>query len=131
MSPINSFTPDLLSWNRNAEGIDHASRQPTKIMTNTVSFQAFEAAALARGFDEIQARSWTSDAVVDSHVHPFAVEALVVQGEMWLTVGDDTRHLLPGDTFELNREQAHSERYGTEGATYWAARRHAKPVVPR
>jgi len=99
-------------------------------MTNTLSFESFEAAALARGFDEVQPRSWASDAVVESHTHPFAVEALVVQGEMWLTVGETTRHLLPGDTFELTRERPHSERYGAEGATYWAARRHGTPVAP-
>jgi hypothetical protein len=39
-------------------------------------------------------------------------------------VGDDTRHLHPGDTFQLEREVPHAERYGNEGATYWAARRH-------
>ena len=51
------------------------------------------------------------------------MKALVVQGEMWLTVGNDVRHLLPGDTFALDRDQLHAERYGPEGATYWAARR--------
>ena len=54
---------------------------------------------------------------------PASVEALVVPGEMWLTVGNDIRHLKPGDTFALEREIPHSERYGPEGATYWAARR--------
>ena len=98
-------------------------------MTTTPSFEAFEAAALARGFDEVQVRCWTPAAVVASHIHPFSVEALVVRGEMWLTVGDDTRHLLPGDNFALTFEQPHAERYGTEGATYWAARRNAKPVA--
>ena len=42
-----------------------------------------------------------------------------------LKVGDDTRHLLAGDTFALEYGTPHSERYGVEGATYWAARRHA------
>jgi len=42
---------------------------------------------------------------------------------MWLTVGDAVRHLLPGDTFTLDREVPHAERYGEEGATYWIARR--------
>jgi len=51
------------------------------------------------------------------------VEALVVQGEMWLTVGDDVRHLKQGDEFTLAHEAPHAERYGPEGATYWAARR--------
>jgi quercetin dioxygenase-like cupin family protein len=47
----------------------------------------------------------------------------VVQGEMWLSVGEHTQHLLPGDTFRLERDVPHAERYGHEGATYWAARR--------
>jgi predicted exporter len=50
--------------------------------------------------------------------------ALLVQGEMWLQVGADTRHLLPGDTLALEREVPHAERYGREGATYWVARSH-------
>lgn len=95
---------------------------------NTLSFEAFEADTLARGFDEVQVRSWTANAVVESHLHPFSVEALVVQGEMWLTVGTDTRHLLPGDTFKLVHAMPHAERYGAAGAIYWVARRHALPV---
>jgi hypothetical protein len=45
---------------------------------------------------------------------------------MWLSEGDSTRHLRPGDTFELAAAAPHAERYGAAGATYWAARRHAK-----
>ena len=91
-----------------------------------MTFQQYEADALARGFDEVAERHWKSATTAPLHTHPFSVEALVVQGEMWLTVGDDTRHLLPGDTFELALEQQHSERYGEEGATYWAARRNGR-----
>ena len=86
-------------------------------------FEDFESDARARGFDEVVERKWPPLTVLDTHTHSFAVEALVVQGEMWLTVGDNTRHLLPGDTFELEREVPHAERYGSEGATYWVARR--------
>ena len=88
-----------------------------------VTFDEFSAAQRAKGFDEIVERKWAPKVVLDSHTHPFAVEALVVQGEMWLTVRDDVRHLTPGDRFELDREVPHAERYGPEGATYWAARR--------
>lgn len=44
-------------------------------------------------------------------------------GEMWLTVEGSTRHLLPGDRFELAAGVLHAERYGPQGATYWVARR--------
>lgn len=93
-------------------------------MTAT-TFPEFEADALQQGFDEVLVREWAPLAVLDTHTHPFAVKALVTRGEMWLTVGDDVRHLLPGDRFELARDVPHAERYGAEGTTFWAARRHA------
>jgi quercetin dioxygenase-like cupin family protein len=89
------------------------------------TFEAFEIAARARGFDEVVARSWDPGVSLDTHRHPFAVDALVVAGEMWLTVGEDTRHLRAGDTFTLDRDVPHAERYGPDGATYWVARRNA------
>jgi len=46
---------------------------------------------------------------------------------MWLTVGNDTRDLRPGDEFRLERDVPHAERYGSEGATYWVARRNSRP----
>ncbi|HEV2977718.1 MAG TPA: AraC family transcriptional regulator [Casimicrobiaceae bacterium] len=90
---------------------------------NQFTFQAFEAAAHAQGFDEVLERHWAPATLLDLHTHPFALRALVVQGEMWLTVGDNVRHLCPGDEFALDCEVPHAERYGTEGATYWVARR--------
>ncbi len=85
----------------------------------------FEATARHEGYDEVAERSWPANAVVETHEHAFAVKALVVAGEMWLTADGTTRHLRPGDRFELARAAPHAERYGAEGATYWAARRHA------
>lgn len=87
------------------------------------SFDQFKTDALARGDDEVLVRAWAPGTVLDTHSHAFAASALVVQGEMWLMVGDNTRHLLPGDTFQLDRDVPHAERYGNEGATYWVARR--------
>jgi quercetin dioxygenase-like cupin family protein len=84
----------------------------------------FKAARLSEGFDEVAERVWPPDQVVPTHRHPFAVHALVTQGEMWLTVGDRIQHLLAGDEFHLAREEPHAERYGADGATYLAARKH-------
>ena len=89
----------------------------------SITFQQFEADALARGADEVLVREWKPDQIVDEHRHPFAADALVVEGEMWLTEAAGTRHLLPGDTFRLEPDVPHSERYGANGATYWVARR--------
>ncbi len=87
------------------------------------TFADFAASARREGFDEVLERTWAPGTVVDEHVHPFAVKALVVAGALWLTVGGRTRHLCPGDTFTLERDEPHAERYGSEGATYWVARR--------
>ncbi len=98
---------------------------------DTAKFSDYEADARAQGFDEVLERNWPPLTVLDTHVHPFALKAVVVRGEMWLTVGDQIRHLRAGDTFELDREVAHAERYGSEGATYWVARRHGVAAESR
>lgn len=77
---------------------------------SAMTFSEFEADARAQGFDEVLERKWTPFTTLDAHVHPFSVKALVVSGEMWLTVGNDTRHLQPGDTFALAREAPHAQR---------------------
>ena len=87
------------------------------------TFEAFEATAKSEGFDEVLSRTWPPSAILDTHTHPFSLRALVVDGEMWLTVGDEVRHLRPGDEFALDADVAHAERYGAQGATYWVARR--------
>jgi mannose-6-phosphate isomerase-like protein (cupin superfamily) len=88
------------------------------------NFESFAAEQRAIGCDEVLERKWKADAVAETHTHSFSVRALVVQGEMWLTVGERTRHLRAGDSFELESGVPHAERYGAEGATYWVARTH-------
>lgn len=96
-----------------------------------MTFDEFEGSALAQGFNEAVVRQWAPLTVVDVHSHPFTAKALVVQGDMWLTIGSgDTRHLRSGDTFEIDRDVPHDERYGSEGATYWAARRAGVGAIP-
>jgi quercetin dioxygenase-like cupin family protein len=89
------------------------------------TYEQFESAARAEGFDEVLVREWQPGQVLDTHRHPFAVKALVTRGEVWLTEGDSVRHLRAGDGFELPREVPHAERYGDQGATFWVARRNA------
>ena len=90
------------------------------------TFAEFEQLALKRGFDEAVERRWDPGVVLETHTHPFSVEALVVQGEMWLEVAGEVQHLRPGGRFELALAVPHSERYGAEGATYWVARRNGR-----
>jgi mannose-6-phosphate isomerase-like protein (cupin superfamily) len=85
-------------------------------------FTEFEACERARGCAEVLARSWEPNTVLPEHTHDFTARALVIQGEMWLTMNGTTQHLQPGDRFEVPRGTPHAERYGPQGATYWVAR---------
>ena len=90
---------------------------------STESFESFEAHWLAQGFDEALQREWAPDTVLETHSHPFGVQAVVTRGEMWLTCQGKTQRLRSGDCFALERDVPHAERYGPEGAAYWVARK--------
>ena len=81
--------------------------------------------AKAQVFDEVIEQPMVAGLVLPPHGHPFALNALVVEGEMWLSVGADTLHLRDGQTLKRPRGRRH-ERYGAEGAVVWVARRHAR-----
>ena len=63
---------------------------------NDIDYEQFGAKARANGFDEVLERSWEPNRVVESHAHAFSASARVVP---------------------------HAERYGSEGASNWVARR--------
>ncbi len=92
-------------------------------MTTPTPYEVFESTAHQRGFDTVLVREWKPDLVVAEHTHPFDVEARVVRGEFWLTVGAQVQHLGEGASFSLARDVPHSERYGAAGTTVWVARR--------
>ena len=92
---------------------------------NTLNFDHFKKQSLDAGFDEVLERTWAADTVVPTHTHPFSVQAIVTQGEMWMWCGGGPRHLTVGGTFEMQQHEPHAERYGAEGATFWVARKHA------
>ena len=98
-----------------------------KFFMTQPSFQEFESAAHAQGYAEVIVREWPPLTVLDTHSHPFDAKALVVSGELWLTVGSGadklTRHINAGQRFELARNIDHDERYGAEGTTLWVGRR--------
>jgi quercetin dioxygenase-like cupin family protein len=89
------------------------------------TFDAFETHARTQGFDAVLVREWAPGTDTGLHTHPFAVQVQVARGEFALEMGGTTLQLRAGDTFALDAEVPHAERYGAEGATFWVARRHA------
>jgi quercetin dioxygenase-like cupin family protein len=90
---------------------------------NLPTFEQFSQASLAEGFDEVLVRDWPPGQHLDQHSHPFGVKALVVRGDLVLTVGEAVSHLQAGDPFTLARDTLHTEQYGADGATFWVARK--------
>jgi len=90
------------------------------------SFESFRDRSLGAGADEVLERRYSPGQIVETHTHPFDAQALVTEGEMWLTFGAETQHLRAGDTFHVPCGTPHSERYGPQGATYWVARRNSR-----
>jgi len=88
-----------------------------------ITFEEFKAKKIKEGFDEVLVREWAPSLVNEPHTHPFDVEALVVEGEFWLTCDGKTTHLTAGDTFTLGRNKLHTEKYGPKGSVFWAARK--------
>ncbi|MEI7530385.1 MAG: cupin domain-containing protein [Betaproteobacteria bacterium] len=87
------------------------------------NLEEFKSQALSTGFDEVIERVWSANVVVPEHTHPFTAYALVTEGEMWMTRGQDIAHLKVGDTFLMDPGTPHSEKYGPNGAIYWVARK--------
>jgi hypothetical protein len=91
----------------------------------TRSFEGIATQGRAERFDEVLERTWPARTVLESHTHPLAVRALLIEGGVWLTLGDETRHLVPGDESAAEHGALHAERYGDAGAKSWVARRTA------
>jgi len=68
-------------------------------------------------------RHWDANTFIDTHTHSFGVQALVVQGEVRLGVGDRLHDLESGSRFALEPGIPHTEHYGAQGAVFWVARR--------
>ncbi len=88
------------------------------------TFESFKAQKLSQGYDEVLVREWSPSFANEPHEHPFDIDVLVAQGEFWLTMDGHTTHFQAGDQFTLARGLTHSERYGPDGAIFWAARKY-------
>lgn len=87
------------------------------------TFETFKTHKLSEGYDEVLLREWAPGFANEMHEHPFDTDAVVAQGEYWLTMNGQITHYKTGDAFKVARGVLHSEKYGPEGAVFWAARK--------
>ncbi|MEI7740752.1 MAG: cupin domain-containing protein, partial [Betaproteobacteria bacterium] len=85
-------------------------------------FEDFKDEKLQQGYSEVLQKSWEPNAENQLHQHDFTAEAIVIEGEMWLTVDGKTQHLSQGDNFHVPQHVQHKEKYGPEGCVFWVAR---------
>jgi len=85
-------------------------------------FEDFKEEKLEQGYREVLERRWEPHAENEFHHHDFTADAIVIEGEFWLTVECKTKHLIPGETFHEPAYIKHKEKYGPEGCVFWVAR---------
>jgi len=83
----------------------------------------FEARLLAEGYPEIRTNELPPSRHNAEHTHPFDVLALVLHGDITLTVQGMARTYREGDEFAMKAGCAHVEDAGPQGVKYLVGRR--------
>jgi quercetin dioxygenase-like cupin family protein len=85
--------------------------------------KSFEARLRNEGFPEIRTNQLAPGCHNDEHSHPFDVLALVLEGDITLTVDGKARRYCPGDEFAMKAGCRHVEDVGAKGVRYLVGRR--------
>jgi mannose-6-phosphate isomerase-like protein (cupin superfamily) len=88
----------------------------------------FESALRRAGFDDIERKNLPAGTRVAEHAHPFDVRALVLDGEIRLTVEGDEYAYREGDIFVMPAGHRHAEAVGPDGVDYLVGRRRMAPA---
>ncbi len=76
------------------------------------------------GFNEILTKTSPPGKFLGAHSHPFAVKALVLQGDITLGIADRLTTYHAGEVFTLPLGCEHTERCGAQGFSYLVGRKH-------
>jgi len=85
----------------------------------------FEARLKTEGYPEIRTNQLPANCHNAEHSHPFDVLALVLEGDITLTVEGSARTYRAGDEFSLQAGRKHVEDAGPGGVKYLVGRRPA------
>ena len=90
-----------------------------------VNNEDFESVLRRDGFDDVRRSQIPAGTVIAEHAHPFDVRALVLNGEITLTVEGVDYAYREGDIFVMPAGHPHAEIIGPDGVDYLVGRRHA------
>jgi len=85
-------------------------------------FEDFRDEKLEQGYQEVLEQRWKPNTENEIYPHEFTADAIVIEGEFWLTVEGKTQRLYPGDSFHIPAMVKHKEKYGPSGCVFWVAR---------
>ena len=85
--------------------------------------ERFEAQLQAEGYPEIRCNEYKPNQHNPEHSHPFDVHALVLEGEITLTVDGKATRYSAGDEFRMAAGCRHIEDIGPQGVRYVVGRR--------
>lgn len=85
----------------------------------------FEARLQREGYPEIRTNALQPNCHNAEHSHPFDVLALVLEGDITLTIEGRARTYRAGDEFTMQAGCAHVEDVGPQGVKYLVGRRPA------
>lgn len=88
-----------------------------------VSTAAFEAQLAAEGFGAPEVREIAPGTHNDGHSHPFEVKALMLAGELQLTVDGHATTYRTGDVFTMAAGCEHIEQFGADTTRYLVGRK--------
>jgi len=63
---------------------------------------------------------------IGEHTHAFEANALILEGSITLTIGNESTQYNVGDVFHLMPQVKHSESYGPNGVKYLVSRKEAQ-----
>ncbi|MGH8741196.1 MAG: cupin domain-containing protein [Burkholderiales bacterium] len=84
---------------------------------------SFEGRLRAQGYPEIRTNELPPNKQNAEHTHPFDVLALVLDGDITLTVDGKARTYRAGDEFSMQAGCPHAEDVGPAGVKYLVGRR--------
>ena len=83
----------------------------------------FEAQLKTEGYPEIRTNAYAPNCHNAEHTHPFDVHALILEGEITLTIDGKARKYGVGDEFRMQAGCPHTEDVGPAGVRYLVGRR--------
>ena len=83
---------------------------------------SFETSLRADGYQEIETKRLPQTHNAE-HAHPFDVRALVLEGQISLSVAGEARTYAKGDVFTMAADCRHAEEIGAVGVQYVVGRR--------